>query len=321
MSIWYSGMIFLVIPMVGNQAIRATGDTKTAGFIMLVAVLTNCLFDPLLIFGLGPFPRLGIAGAALATLLARCITMVLSLYVLIHREKMVIFSIPPIAELMTSWREILYVGIPTAISGVIAPLAIAVVTRLVAEQGAASVAGFGVASRVEFFFMAIPMSLATVLGPFTAQNQGAKNWQRVEKGIRFCQQVALGFGCFVGILLAFGGAFIGGLFDDHPAVIAVVALHLAIVPAGWGAAGVVAMSNTALNSLHRPLHATGISIIQMFVLLIPLSLIGSNVAGLQGIFSGMALAQLLTSLLAWQIVKRQINLTKRKKNSEAPQIK
>lgn len=306
MTIWYSGMIFLVVPMVGNQAIRATGDTKTAGGIMMVAVVTNCILDPMLIFGFGPFPRLEIAGAAWATLAARCVTLILSLYVLIWRERMVSFRMPPIAELLTSWREILYVGLPTALSGVIAPLATAVVTRLVAEQGAAAVAGYGVASRVEFFCMAAPMSLATVLGPFTAQNQGAENWSRVREGIRFCQQVALGFGCLMGIQLAFAGGWIGGLFDSHPEVIAVTALHLAIVPAGWGAAAVVAMSNTALNSLRRPLHATGISIVQMFLLLIPFALIGSNLGGLRGIFAGIAVAQLLGGLLAWQVLKNQI---------------
>jgi putative MATE family efflux protein len=67
MLIWYPSMIFVVIPMVGNNAIRATGDTKTPSVIMLVAVAVNIILDPLLIFGIGPFPALALAGAALAT--------------------------------------------------------------------------------------------------------------------------------------------------------------------------------------------------------------------------------------------------------------
>ena len=92
MFIWYFGMPFVVIPMVGNSAIRATGDTKTPSMVMVAAMLLNLILDPLLIFEPGPFPRLELAGAALATASARAFAMVVSLYVLIEREGMITFS-------------------------------------------------------------------------------------------------------------------------------------------------------------------------------------------------------------------------------------
>jgi len=98
MKIWYLGMPFVVIPMVGNNAIRATGDTKTPSFVMVSAVLINIILDPLLIFGYGPFPRWELAGAALATVISRGITMVLSLWILYHRERMLTFAIPKLKE-------------------------------------------------------------------------------------------------------------------------------------------------------------------------------------------------------------------------------
>jgi putative MATE family efflux protein len=75
MRIWYIGSICVVVPMVGNSAIRAAGDTRTPGIIMMIAAVVNCIFDPLLIFGIGPFPRLEIAGAAIATVIARTTTL------------------------------------------------------------------------------------------------------------------------------------------------------------------------------------------------------------------------------------------------------
>jgi len=71
MLIWYCGMPFVVIPMVGNNAIRATGDTKTPSLIMVSSMSINIVLDPLFIFGIGFFPKLGLAGAALATVIAR----------------------------------------------------------------------------------------------------------------------------------------------------------------------------------------------------------------------------------------------------------
>ena len=65
MSIWYFGMMFLVVPMVGNNALRASGDTINPSIIMTVSALINVILDPILIYGLGPFPRLEIKGAAM----------------------------------------------------------------------------------------------------------------------------------------------------------------------------------------------------------------------------------------------------------------
>ena len=94
MTIWYLGAVFVIVPMVGNNAIRATGDTKTPGMIMVVAAAINIVLDPLLIFGLGPFPMLGLKGAAIATVIARATTLIVALWVLIYRDKMVSFELP-----------------------------------------------------------------------------------------------------------------------------------------------------------------------------------------------------------------------------------
>ena len=64
MLIWYPGMIFYIIPVVGNNIIRATGDTLTPSIVMIVGVVVNAILDPLLIFGWGPVPPLGISGGS-----------------------------------------------------------------------------------------------------------------------------------------------------------------------------------------------------------------------------------------------------------------
>ncbi|GAI71534.1 unnamed protein product, partial [marine sediment metagenome] len=124
MRIWYFGMIFVVVPMVGNNAIRATGDTKTPSIIMIVAVVFNFIFDPMLIFGIGPFPRLELAGAAIATVISRGITFLVALYVLYFRDKMLTFVKPKIRDIITSWKRILYIGLPNAGTRMVIPLAI-----------------------------------------------------------------------------------------------------------------------------------------------------------------------------------------------------
>ena len=88
MEVWYLGVPFVVVPMVGNNALRATGDMKTPASIMLSIVAVNIILDPLLIFGLGPFPELGLKGAAIATVFARALSLFIGLYVLHFRNKL-----------------------------------------------------------------------------------------------------------------------------------------------------------------------------------------------------------------------------------------
>ncbi|MDX2471337.1 MAG: MATE family efflux transporter, partial [SAR324 cluster bacterium] len=140
MTIWFYGMPFLVIPMVGNNAIRATGAMKKASMIMIVAMSINLILDPLLIFGLGPFPRMEVQGAALATLIARAVTLFLSLYVLTFQEDMITWVRPKFTQLLASFKEILFIALPMGATNLILPLGMGVITKLVASYGPSAVA-------------------------------------------------------------------------------------------------------------------------------------------------------------------------------------
>ena len=85
---WLIGVVFVVIPIVGNSAIRATGDTKTPSIIMVIAAIVNAVLDQILIFGYGPFPEMGIKGAAFATVISYISIMIAGLWVLGKRKQM-----------------------------------------------------------------------------------------------------------------------------------------------------------------------------------------------------------------------------------------
>lgn len=304
MLIWYPGMIFVVVPMVGNNAIRATGDTKTPSLIMLTAVIVNIALDPLLIFGLGPFPALGLMGAAIATVVARAITLLVSLWVLHFRENMLTRHAPPLREALRNWGKILYIGIPAAATNMIIPVGIGIITGMVATYGAAAVAALGVASRVETLALVLIMALGSVLGPFVGQNLGAGKTQRVGAGIRFSQQFSMGWGIVVFLALWLMGRPIAAIFNDDPAVIAAIVLYLSIVPISYGAQGVLQLSTVALNILNKPLHAATLMILRMFVLYVPLAYLGSTLFGLPGIFGAATVANFLAGAAAYLLLRR-----------------
>ncbi len=136
MSIWYLGMVFLVVPLVGNSALRACGNTIIPSLIMTLAAAINILVDPLLIFGWGPVPALGLKGAAIATVLSRIGILIASLAFLYFRERLLLFSLTSWKTTSESWRSLLSVGLPAAATNLISPLSVGFVTSLMARYGA-----------------------------------------------------------------------------------------------------------------------------------------------------------------------------------------
>lgn len=304
MSVWYSGVLFVVVPMVGNHAIRSTGDMKIPSVIMIVSVLTNAILDPIFIFGLGPIPAMHLSGAALATVIARATSLTASLYFLVYRYKMITCKIPSLSVLLSSWKEILHIGLPVAGTNVITPLAMSVMTRLVAMYGAAAVAALGVSIRIETFVFIVIVSLYTVINPFIGQNLGAGNFKRIKKALKYIYRFSFlwGFGMYA--LLFLLGEQLGMLFDDSPDVYKLVGLYFAIAPSGYTAMAILRITQNTFNVFHKPFIAAALMIFQMLILLIPLAILGSKYIGFEGIIIAVPLSNIISGTAAYFWLKK-----------------
>lgn len=313
MRIWYMGMVFVVVPMVGNNAIRATGDTRTPAVIMLVAVACNFILDPLLIFGIGPFPRLGLRGAATATVISRATTFIVALFVLHFRDRMLSFALPRFRQIMDSWKKVLYIGLPNAATRIMLPLSIAVITRIVSSYGNEAVAGYGVSQRVEFFALTVLMALRSVIAPFVGQNLGAGRFDRLKRGMALSERFSLLWGVGLLFVLVMFARPIAEIFNKDPRVISTTVYYLRIVSIGYGFQGIVFITTAAINVMNRPLHAAALNIVQMFVVYIPLAYTGSVLLGIPGVFSALAFVYILGGV-ASHFLCRHIVLLEEKKS-------
>ncbi len=299
MRIWYFGIVFLVVPMVGNSAIRAAGNTLTPSIIMTVAAGTNIVLDPLLINGAFGFPRLELQGAALATVISRAISLVAALLVLRFKEKLLSSQIPTLQETLWCWRDILVVGLPAAAASMITPISIGVITSILANHGSEAVAAFGLSSRVESLALIAVMALAASMGPFVGQNWGAQQIGRVRQalsqGYRFC----VGWGLLMAVVLALGAKSLAAIFNPDPTVIAIAAQYLWIVPISYGTAGIRQVMSSAFNAMGKPIPSITITSLHMIGCYIPLAYVGSWLVGPMGIFVAAAIANLFVGLGAF----------------------
>ena len=310
MDIWYPGMLFYIVPVVGNNIIRATGDTITPSAVMLTGVLVNAMLDPLFIFGWGPVPAMGIAGAAIATVIARGLTLALALWVLHFREHLLASPWPGIHELLRSWKILLATGLPVAVSNAIIPIALGILTRIVTRFGEEAVAGFGVATRIEGFGMAVVYALSTGMSPFVGQNFGAGKIDRIAKGISLARMFSLAWGMLLAVIFWICARPVAAWFNDDPQVLESAVQYLWIVPFSLGLRSIHQIIWTSLNVLGRPWDSLILEFLLAFALWIPFAWIGALMYGTAGLYWGLTLANIIAGVIAyvwvdWVLVKER----------------
>ena len=206
-----------------DAAFRAAGDTRTPFLLLAVSVVAALLLDPVLILGLGPAPALGIAGAAIATILTRGSAFVLGL-ILLARRSMIRFAGPSGRSIAAIAR----IGAPTAATGVLFSLIYVLMTRTTTQFGTPALAALGIGHRVESWAYMVGVGFGAAAAAIVGQNLGAA---QVDRAVR-SGWITSGFASVVGIAagvveIIFAEQF-ASLFTDDPAVIAVSASYLRI---------------------------------------------------------------------------------------------
>ena len=312
MHVWYAAGVFLAMPMVGNSVLRAAGDTKTPSYIMAVGGLINAILDPLLIFGWGPFPALGIQGAAIATLISWATGLFYIIYLLALKRKLMQPRLLNWPELKRSCGGILKIGLPAAGANMLTPIATGFVTSIVATYGSIAVAAWGVGGRLESIASIVVLSLSMSLPPFISQNLGANKLDRVLQAFVLCIKFVIVWQLLIYAVVAFGSDFIATIFTDDPHVASIIQLFLLIVPLGYGFQGVIILTNSSFNAMHLPMSALSLSILRLFVVFVPFAYIGSHLYGLNGVFIAAVVANLLVAIVAFiwfrTVLRKQVSL-------------
>jgi len=302
---WFLGVGLLVLPMVGNSALRASGDTFTPTLVMMLAAGLNVILDPLLIFGLGPFPRLELQGAAVATELSYTVTFVAAGWMLARRG-LLLFEIPAWRALTATWKQILYIGLPAVGTNLLMPLANGIMTRVMAGHGPLAVAAFGVASRIESLAMVGSFALSTAMAAFAGQNIGARRYDRIAEAMRFNLRYNLLLGAAVWAVLFSFAHPIASLFTTDESIIRLVMPYLALVPLSYGAFGFMLQAASTFNAAGKPKYSVVLFTTRLFALTVPVAILASRVFGPTGVYIAMFAGNAATGALAFGLIHRAL---------------
>ncbi len=264
-------IFFLYMALDG--VLRGEGDMKTSMLILSGATLLNIVLDPLFIFGLGPFPAMGVAGAAAATMLARLIGLLVIFYHFSHARSAVVFSI---YRWQWNWeviRAVLRIGIPTAISHAMLSLTMFIYNMLGNQFGSHVVAALGLGFRVDSLAFMPGMAVAIAGLTMVGQNFGAGKLERVGAVWRTALLMVMASMGGMGLFVLAWPQFFAGIFIGQGAVFDQTVLYLSIVPAFYGFLGMGIVTSSAFQGLGRGFPALFVNVVRLGIVGLPLAVI------------------------------------------------
>ncbi|HVF72060.1 MAG TPA: MATE family efflux transporter [Chthoniobacterales bacterium] len=248
--VWFIPSLMLQFPLVSlGSALRATGIIKPAVGIQVLTVILNMGLAPLFIFGLGPFPRMGVSGAAFATFLSVLIGNVFMILYFQKSYRYVRFRVSLWRPQLKTWWSMLRIGIPAGAEFALMAVYIAVVYVIIRHFGAAAQAGFGIGARVmQAMFLPI-IAVAFSLAPIVGQNFGGRRADRVRQSFYSALAITTGIMLLLTLLSQFSAStFIRG-FTSDPGVIVFGSEYLQIISLNFVAMGIIFTSSSVFQGI------------------------------------------------------------------------
>ena len=292
----FAGAFLIYGYFVVAAAFRSSGDTRTPFILLGGSVLLNVVLDPLLILGIGPFPELGVYGAALATVLTRALACIVGLGLLVRR-----------GMILPDWsgrtaRTIARVGAPTMLTGVLFSLIYIWLARVTASFGTPALAALGLGHKIEGVNYMICIGFAIAAETVVGQNLGAGQAGRAKSAGWMTARFALIPATVIAIIFLVMPEALVRIFTDDPPTIAAAALYLRAVAIAQLALPFEAVLEGALAGAGFtlwPMTAV-VSLNALRIPLAPLTAAEWGLAGVWWLLSVTAIARALALVAFWR---------------------
>jgi len=268
--LWFIPGLMLQFPLVSlGSALRATGIVKPAVGIQVLTVILNIVLAPVLIFGIGSFPQLGVAGAALATLISILVGNVLVILYFERKYHYLRFRARLLQPRLTIWWSMLRIGIPAGAEFALMSFYIFIVYAIIRRFGAEAQAGFGVGARIMQALFLPVMALSFAVAPVIGQNFGGRRGDRVRNAFYSAAGISSIMMLLVTIVAQLAAPLLIRGFTSDSAVIAFGSDYLKIISFNFVAVGLVFTSSSVFQGIGNTLPPLISSMTRLLLFALP----------------------------------------------------
>ena len=268
--LWFIPAMALQFAMVAmGAALRGTGNFKPGMIVQTGTVIINIVLAPVLIFGWGPFPAMGVSGAAVATFVAIVVGVIWLSYYFLDRDAYLRFHPADWRPKFRVWGQLLKIGLPAGVEFGLMGVYMVVVYVISRRFGAAAQAGFGIGFRiVQSAFLPI-VALGFAVAPVAGQNFGAKKGERVRAVFKTAASIAAVTMLTLGVGIYLAAPLLVRLFSSDPEVIHVGVDYLHVVTNNFVATGITFVSASMFQGMGNTLPSLATSALRMVVSIVP----------------------------------------------------
>lgn len=298
------GFVFYFINPVFTAIFNGYGDSRTPFIINSIGLIVNLVLDPLLIMGIGPFPRLGVVGAAIATVISQGVATLI--FVIKAKKTLVIFSDIHLLQRpdRIHMKRIVTLGLPAAFQSGFFTIIAMVLARIIAQWGSTPIAVQKVGSQIEAISWMTAGGFQTAMSAFVGQNYGAQKWDRVNRGYYIGIGIVSLFGVFATALLYFGARTLFSVFIQEEIAIQYGIQYLKILGVSQLFMCIEITTAGAFNGISKTIPPSIVGIL-FNLLRIPCALILSSTSlGLDGIWWAISITSIFKGavLTIWYLI-------------------
>ena len=305
------GTPFLFFMMTTDYLFRSEGNPTVPMYVITTSALLNAVLDPFLIFGWGPFPELGIRGAALATVIAQGVTSLLSVYFLFcaHSKYRIQwkYTIPTLKIIIAIYR----VGVPTLVTHLVFSLVLTVYNQKLGTYGPLAIATHGLGFRINGILMMALFGLGHGVMPLVGFNYGAANYERLKEIV----STAVGYAALIGgistILIEIFARPLLTLFSSDAELLAIAVPAFRIFVVAQVLTGPTVVWINMFNGLGKGTTSMVLMIIRQVVFLIPLIYLLPVFFGLNGVWMAQPISNVVVFFIIYYWTKREYGLLNR----------